>query len=1237
MRRVRPGLLSFALVLASSFALSGPSLASPPNVDRSFPNPNAARAALPVSQGLQSLTSRVAHTDARTGAPSFVWGMLDAPHGAAGVSSEEAALMHLRKHAALYGLSSAALASATEQRVHDTGRGGIMVTLQQRLSGIPVVGVKASVLMRRDHSLVAISGNLRADAVEAQSRESFKLTAEQAIALTLSAHRGLSLSAQDFEAVPGGSKGDYQSYALASGQTASGLRLSRPVRVRQVYYPTPRKLVPAYYVEAFSASPGAAEDVYSFHLSAVDGTLLGRRNLTSDIAFKYRVFADAAGDNRPLDGPIADFTPHPTGVPDGSYPPFVASTLIEIDGFNEFADPWLAADAVDSRGNNVDAYTDHDDSNSSAGGDVRATLTGPLEFDHNYDPTLGPLDSQEQQEAAVTQLFFTTNWLHDYWYDSGFNEAAGNAQLDNYGRGGEGSDRLRCEAQDAFDNGALNNANMATPADGSGPRMQMFVWRGTESRSLTVDTLAQTLETNRASFGPQQFDVSAEVILVNDGTASTSNACETIQNDLTGRIALIDRGDCSFEDKAVRAEAAGAVGVLIVNNQAGSPPFMPPSDGVAVAIPLLSISLADGNALKTSLMNGPTTAQLQRSSGPLADGTIDNLVVAHEWGHYLHHRLVDCGLNQCGGESEGWADFIALMLAVREGDDLDGAFSSAVYATVSDENAAYFGTRRFPYSRDPSKNPLTFKHIQNSAELPMTAPGSLTGVPNAEVHATGEVWASMLFDGYLNLLAESAKPNPRYDFEEARRRMADYVVAGMQLAPIEPTFTEQRDALIAAAYAADPADALIIAEGFAGRGAGSCAESPPNDSFTNEGVVESFEVAPAVTIVEVALDDTGETCDSDGALDVGEGGKITVTLANRGYLPALATKVTLSSDSTGVSFPGGAETVVETLEGFATLQLEFAVTVTGDSAPRFLDLVTTVENPSSCNPMVLNTAHPRISFDTTLMASATDDFESDKEQWKRDGDASELIWSRDTEEGGNRLWHGLDYSSVSDTALVSPPLTVKSDEPLTMSFNHRYRFEASLQDPNDLGSLIYWDGGVIELSKDDGDTWEDVADYAAPEYTATLGNLSGNPLSDREAFAGESLNWPELVPVTLDFGTALAGQTVQFRFRIGSDQAASELGWEFDDVGFSGIVETPFPSLIPDAQSCNVVDTGGGGAGGEAGSGAGGSNLDSGISPNGGGCSCDTAASSERPALAWLLAASALIGVRRSRRARKSS
>jgi extracellular elastinolytic metalloproteinase len=73
----------------------------------------------------------------------------------------------------------------------------------------------------------------------------------------------------------------------------------------------------------------------------------------------------------------------------------------------------------------------------------------------------------------VTNLFYWNNIIHDVQYQYGFDEAAGNFQVNNYGRGGLGNDSVRAEAQDGA---GTNNANFGTPADGQRPRMQMFIW-----------------------------------------------------------------------------------------------------------------------------------------------------------------------------------------------------------------------------------------------------------------------------------------------------------------------------------------------------------------------------------------------------------------------------------------------------------------------------------------------------------------------------------------------------------------------------------------------------------------------------------------------------------------------------------------------------------------------------------------------------------------------------------------
>jgi extracellular elastinolytic metalloproteinase len=134
-----------------------------------------------------------------------------------------------------------------------------------------------------------------------------------------------------------------------------------------------------------------------------------------------------------------------------------------------------------TQGNNVHAYTDVNrdnapDANSSPNGGTSRNFDFPVNFGAN---------AEASANAAVTNLFYVSNMLHDIQYQYGFDEAAGNFQTNNYGRGGAGNDSLRAEAQDGA---GTNNANFSTPPDGSRPRMQMFRWtRTTPTRDGDFD------------------------------------------------------------------------------------------------------------------------------------------------------------------------------------------------------------------------------------------------------------------------------------------------------------------------------------------------------------------------------------------------------------------------------------------------------------------------------------------------------------------------------------------------------------------------------------------------------------------------------------------------------------------------------------------------------------------------------------------------------------------------------
>ncbi|GJM34162.1 MAG: hypothetical protein DHS20C18_31630 [Saprospiraceae bacterium] len=73
----------------------------------------------------------------------------------------------------------------------------------------------------------------------------------------------------------------------------------------------------------------------------------------------------------------------------------------------------------------------------------------------------------------------------------------------------------------------------------------------------------QALEAN---FTPPLMEISATLVMADDTTGTTSDACEPVINDLTGAIALIDRGGCGFTNKIYNAQLAGAIAVVVCNN-----------------------------------------------------------------------------------------------------------------------------------------------------------------------------------------------------------------------------------------------------------------------------------------------------------------------------------------------------------------------------------------------------------------------------------------------------------------------------------------------------------------------------------------------------------------------------------------------------------------------------------------------------------------------------------------------
>ena len=140
---------------------------------------------------------------------------------------------------------------------------------------------------------------------------------------------------------------------------------------------------------------------------------------------------------------------------------------------------------------------------------------------------------------------------------------------------------------------------------GNGPHL---VWNGPAVTAETASVLGPAqvilvtappgvagseLPFGTASFGPAlpAGGIQGTVELVNDGTGVASDGCEPLGGFTAGRIALVDRGLCTFVQKAQNAEAAGAIAVVIADNAAGA---TPPGLGGSGAVGITTVSVTQG-------------------------------------------------------------------------------------------------------------------------------------------------------------------------------------------------------------------------------------------------------------------------------------------------------------------------------------------------------------------------------------------------------------------------------------------------------------------------------------------------------------------------------------------------------------------------------------------------------------------------------------------------------------------
>lgn len=749
-----------------------------------------------------------------------------------------------------------------------------------------------------------------------------------------------------------------------------------------------------------------------------------------------------------------------------------------------------------TRGNNVFAYEDR------SGGNAGTSPNGGAELLFDY-----PIDFSQQPttyvEAATTNLFYWNNLMHDVFFQYGFDEISGNFQHTNFTGDGEGLDAVSAEAQDG---GGTNNANFLTLQDGVPGRMQMYLWTSSKPAELLfVDassTAAGAYIGIEAAFGKplDGTGVSGKIIMADpangcSGTPALPEGAVPVpfnnQDQINGNIALIDRGDCSFIEKALNAQASGATGVIVVNNVAGDPISMGGGEsGNLIVIPAIMISKANGDKLKAALDGLSGTLKREGGVPPMKDGDLDNGIIAHEYGHGISIRLTGGPGTQClsGAEQggEGWSDFFGLFMTMKDGDFAEQRRGIGTY--VRDEGVDGNGIRPAPYSTDMGVNSYTYEDIANPE----------ISVP----HGVGFIWATMLWDMTWNLIEVYGYNADLYQGTGGNNLALQLVMDGLKLQPCRPGFVDMRDAILTADEVNnDGINHPYIWAAFAKRGLGYSAEQGSSNDLTDGKA--AYDLPPYLD-PELAIKITATPS------PVMDGDELTYSIIIRND-----TKATVSAVQISDTLPAHTTFLSATDGRFNKGVVTFK--------PVKLNEGDTIERNFTVK---VNTGRA-----TTVFFS--DDMENGDGNWSTSHDVGVEDWKLSTKNphSGTTSWFAINPDAFSNQSL-----TLKS--PVTLGENALLRFW------HDFATEDSFDGGVVEISSNNGLTWTDLGDKMIQNgYNGQIPILNASPVNG-PAFTGSSNGYIQTV---VDL-SSYSGKSVQIRFRMGSDVLTPATGWYVDDV-----------------------------------------------------------------------------------------
>jgi extracellular elastinolytic metalloproteinase len=904
------------------------------------------------------------------------------------------------------------------------------------------------------------------------------------------------------------------------------LLADQPIAIRKGFYLKEGKLIATYEVEHVERNRA---HWYLIQFDAQTGAEIDRLDYTVECMFDGHDHSHSNHSTGQFAMPemthsAGEATQSATGTYEVfAYPiesPNHGSRSLESDSDDEEASPygWHDVNGDDNaeftitRGNNVHASEDRDaDNNPGLSPDGGSSLLFQAPFDNNQS-------AQLYVDAAVINLFYWNNIMHDVFWHYGFDEPAGNFQQNNYGNGGVGGDYVRADAQDGS---GMNNANFQTPPDGNNGRMQMFLWGSNIPRDFmqvnspavlaakVTAVQAQASIAKRLTADP----ITAEIVLVEDGTGN-NRGCNTLTNttELNGKIAFIDRGGCTFIEKLQAAERGGAIAVIVANNS-GTNPIAMGGNGYA-DIPAVMITQNAGSILKNELISGPVEVSLYDSSNIIVPGTrdsdFDNGVIVHEYTHGISIRLAGgpansgC-LNSLEQMGEGWSDFLGLVMTHQPDDKPEDARGIGTYSAGQGVNGR--GIRPFPYSVDMNRNPVTYDDIKRNE---FTVP-----------HGVGSVWCSMLWDLYWNMIDKHGYDQDIYKGNGGNNMTMHLVLDGLKLINCSPGFIDGRDAILEAdRLRYDGANQKLIWETFARRGLGfSASQGSPNNKVDG---IEAFDVPNIFGNVEV-------TKSGPELAEVGDTLIYNFKIKNSGEEP-------VENISVGDTVFGG---------GFL-----FSLDNACDLTFRGNEMSLTIPKLEAGDSLECRYA---FKTDNNLKSERYfyDDAEGDSLQWFTTIGTGTNVFTKTGDEvyDGDSSFYVASVPTRSDARLKRELNLVNAAAPYLV-FKHKYNTEFT------------GDGGVLEANAIG--IWQDLGNKMIVNgYNNSILRTTPSSIAGRQAFTGESNGWVTTVVDLSDY----AGQVIDIRFRFGTDEGGAVGGWYIDDIEVYyelAIIESRVTATAPD-------------------------------------------------------------------------